>query len=443
MTGLPSGWVTIKLSDLSERITKGSTPTTYGFSYQDAGVRFVKAESLSGRRIIPERCAFINAEAHAAFLRSQLADGDVLFTIAGTLGRVGLVGETDLPANTNQAVAICRPLDKVLSPFIARYLESEHSSAAVQEAKRGVGLQNLNLQQVGDFQLGLPPLPEQRRIVRKLDTLSARSTTARTHLTAIEKLVERYQRAVTERLFEELLAEHGEKELGELCERVTKGASPNWQGFEYATEGIVFVRSQNVLWGALDLTDTAFLPPAFNDKQRNSVIRENDVLLNIVGASIGRSAVATSAISGANCNQAVAVIRLKAPTSSDARYLSQWLMSPAAQAQITENAVDVARANFSLGQAKQLKLPWPPAEIRRETLAKIETAFAKIDRLAAEAAKALRLLGHLDQRILAKAFAGDLVPQDPTDEPAEALLARIREARAAAPKGKRVRKPSV
>lgn len=67
------------------------------------------------------------------------------------------------------------------------------------------------------------------------------------------------------------------------------------------------------------------------------------------------------------------------------------------------------------------------------------TALAKIDHLAAEAATALKLLGHLDQRILAKAFAGDLVPRDPTDEPAETLFAHIRETRTAAPKGKRER----
>lgn len=84
-----------------------------------------------------------------------------------------------------------------------------------------------------------------------------------------------------------------------------------------------------------------------------------------------------------------------------------------------------------------------PIEEQLEIVRRIKAAFAKIDRLAAEAAKALRMLGHLDQRILAKAFAGDLVPQDPTDEPAETLLARIREARAAAPEGKRRRTATI
>jgi type I restriction enzyme S subunit len=71
---------------------------------------------------------------------------------------------------------------------------------------------------------------------------------------------------------------------------------------------------------------------------------------------------------------------------------------------------------------------------------RIETAFTWIDRLAANAASARRLIDHLDQSVLVKAFKGELVPQDPSDEPANILLERIRAERAAAPNAKRRRK---
>lgn len=91
---------------------------------------------------------------------------------------------------------------------------------------------------------------------------------------------------------------------------VTKGSSPGWQGFQYVKDGIPFIRSQNVRWSTLDLSEVVYLPPKFNEAHSNSIIREGDVLVNLVGASVGRSAIATHATDGANTNQAVGIIRL-------------------------------------------------------------------------------------------------------------------------------------
>lgn len=116
---------------------------------------------------------------------------------------------------------------------------------------------------------------------------------------------------------------------------VTKGSSPGWQGFEYIESGVSFVRSQNIRWGALDLSDLAYLPPNFNKSHTNSIIREGDVLLNLVGASIGRSAIATNEIDCANCNQAVGIIRLVNGGIMN-KYLLQYLLSPQAQDHISK-----------------------------------------------------------------------------------------------------------
>ncbi|MBW8319930.1 MAG: type I restriction endonuclease subunit S, partial [Rhizobium sp.] len=94
---------------------------------------------------------------------------------------------------------------------------------------------------------------------------------------------------------------------------------------------------------------------------------------------------------------------------------------------------------LSLSKVGGLPLPLCNPEEQHETVRRIESAFAKIDRLAKEAKRALELVGRLDEAILAKAFRGELVPQDANDEPAEHLLARIRAEREAAPKGKRGR----
>jgi len=88
----------------------------------------------------------------------------------------------------------------------------------------------------------------------------------------------------------------------------------------------------------------------------------------------------------------------------------------------------------------QINIPLPPLEEQREIVRRIDAAFARIDLLAGEAERALKLLGHLDQRILERAFCGGLVSQNPEDEPAATLLARIKTTRAATPDKKRRRR---
>lgn len=110
----------IPLSELCHVVTKGTTPTTLGKPFVESGINFIKAESiLDDHSIDKSKFAFIDEETNALLKRSIIYAGDVVFTIAGTLGRFALIDENVLPANTNQAVAIIRAdLEKVLPEYI-------------------------------------------------------------------------------------------------------------------------------------------------------------------------------------------------------------------------------------------------------------------------------------------------------------------------------------
>jgi type I restriction enzyme S subunit len=105
----------------------------------------------------------------------------------------------------------------------------------------------------------------------------------------------------------------------------------------------------------------------------------------------------------------------------------------------------ISDSGLNLTQSKFMALGIPAFSLpeQSEIIRRIQSAFVWIDRLAADATSARKLIDHLDQSVLAKAFKGELVPQDPADEPASALLDRIRAERAAAPKAKRGRKKAV
>jgi type I restriction enzyme S subunit len=164
------------LMEICSLVTKGTTPTSVGYQYQDEGIRFVKVESLVDGHIDQSKCAYISDAAHANLARSQMQAGDVLVSIAGTLGRVGIVSKQDVPANTNQALAIVRLNDPRLAPYVKAFLELPSTQYQLRSGGKGVGMSNLTLQQIREIQIAIP-----RTEVRRswLDAVDATKETFR------------------------------------------------------------------------------------------------------------------------------------------------------------------------------------------------------------------------------------------------------------------------
>ena len=217
--------------------------------------------------------------------------------------------------------------------------------------------------------------------------------------------------------------------VGQVTYLVTKGSSPKWQGFSYVDKGILFLRSQNVVWGDINLSDIACLPKAFNKKQKKSILKKGDVLLNLVGASIGRAAIASDELEGANMNQAVALIRM-VKNGLNNKLLMHYLLSPETQSFIHGKKVDVARANLSLTDVSLLAVILPPLPEQHRIVSEVERRLSVADAVEETLDAELKRSNALRQSILKQAFSGKLVPQDPNDEPAEKLLERIKREKA-------------
>nr|WP_315495939.1 restriction endonuclease subunit S [uncultured Rhodoferax sp.] len=169
---LPAGWEWVHLAALAEQITKGTTPTTFGHSYTSEGVNFVKIENLDrGRLNLAQMTDFISPQTHEIMSRSQLSAGDVLFSIAGTIGKTAVVLDDDLPANTNQALAIIKGAAKhVNQRFLLLALDSFVSNK-VKDKARGGAMNNISLGDLSELLMTIPPLAEQSRIVTRVEEL--------------------------------------------------------------------------------------------------------------------------------------------------------------------------------------------------------------------------------------------------------------------------------
>jgi len=157
------------LKDVTEVITKGTTPTTAGYTFIEEGINFFKIESIKDDHTINlDKVAHVSEECHMAFKRSQLKEGDILFSIAGAIGRTATISKEDVPGNTNQALAIIRLAHD--SGISNRYLISAFESPLVTEQynkkKRGVAQTNLSLQDIGNLNIPVPTKSAQVEFVQ-------------------------------------------------------------------------------------------------------------------------------------------------------------------------------------------------------------------------------------------------------------------------------------
>ena len=162
------GYSFCRLSDQCELITKGTTPTTIGYDFTDIGVNFIKIENITEEsKFNTDEMMHINDECNIVMKRSQLKEGDILFSIAGAIGRCALVTKDILPANINQALAIIRlKKDAQFSrDFLLATLKSGFIEKQYLKLKRGVAQLNLSLKDVGNFKIPEPPEQEQKKFV--------------------------------------------------------------------------------------------------------------------------------------------------------------------------------------------------------------------------------------------------------------------------------------
>lgn len=181
----------IRLRDVADVITKGTTPTSIGYEFVNKGINFIKVESITeDGAFIENKFAYITDECNKKLSRSQLQENDILFSIAGAIGRVAIVDKNILPANTNQALAIIRLHKGVYEYNFLKYiLKSPAISKQFEKQKQGVAQINLSLKNIGDFEIPVISIEQQKKIADEFDKVTVLIDKRKRQLEKLDELV--------------------------------------------------------------------------------------------------------------------------------------------------------------------------------------------------------------------------------------------------------------
>lgn len=225
----------------------------------------------------------------------------------------------------------------------------------------------------------------------------------------------------------------------QLCEFITKGTTPPKELKTHGDKNIPFLRVTNLTdRGHLDLTDKVFVSNEIHKGfLARSAVYPNDVLMNIVGPPLGQVVVVPDTFSEWNINQAIAIFR--AVDGVLPSFICHYLLSVVAQQWLKARSKTTAgQTNLTLEICRALPFPLPPREEQHAILTLLESVLGSISGEISVIELGIKQSAAQRKNILKAAFSGQLVPQDPNDEPASVLLERIRAERAVRD---RVKKP--
>lgn len=172
---VPACWNIKPLAEVSDFITKGGTPTTYGFDWADEsnGIPFFRSECVTDEGFNPKGMNFIPAEAHNQMSRSEIKPGDLLMTITGNVGRVAKASERFSTANINQHIARIRVLSDggADADFVYQCLKHQAYAIYYRAILTGQAYPQISLEQVRGTPVAFPPLPEQKKIAAILSAV--------------------------------------------------------------------------------------------------------------------------------------------------------------------------------------------------------------------------------------------------------------------------------
>ena len=472
---LPKGWTSTTVGELLP--PGGIFDGPFGSKlktkdYTDSGVRVVRLENVGHLEFVADKETFVSEAKYDELERHRVGEGDVIFaSFVDKDVRVCRLPEIG-PAIAKADCFCLRPDESLVDPdLLVYFLASKQSHAAFAERVQGATRPRVNTKHVKAHQLGLPPLPEQRRIVARLDAIETHRRAVKEKLDRLPNLLDRYRQSVLAAAFRgDLTAAwreaHPDTEpAAALLDRIRAERRRRWdevhggtskkykepkaadssdaptaevyggiegagwvsaplelladpvrgipygivQTGKYVEGGVPTVRCGDVKRFSIEATALKLVDPEIHANYARTVLEGGEVLVAIRG-TVGATAVAGPDMAGMNISREVAMVPVLPGVSPN--YLAYLLASPAGQALMAGKVVGVAQSGINLGDLRRLPTALPPEAEQAEIVRLVSAAMDRIDALEDAAQGRLADLDTLRQATLARAFRGELVPTD-------------------------------
>ncbi|MGY4891123.1 UNVERIFIED_CONTAM: type I restriction endonuclease subunit S [Xanthomonas axonopodis] len=447
MSELPAGWATFSIADIGG-LAGGKTPSKANPAFWSSrDVPWISPKDMKKLYLEDSEDRISKVALSDAGMALYPAKSILMVTRSGILQHTFPVALARVDSTVNQDIKVIAPHSEIDTIFLLYSLRAFGQIILQRCSKAGTTVQSIDSDKLEAFPLPLPPLAEQKRIAQELDALLAQVDTLKARIDAIPALLKRFRQstlaaAFSARLTGEAPAEFDhwqEAKFSSVIEDLRYGTAQKCD-YNGGTTGVL--RIPNIGDRGIVLSDMKSSDFSETEIKKLELMKGDIVLIRSNGSVelVGKSALVSEKEQGLLFAGYLIRVRLD-QAKSIPEFVNYWLKSPAIRQVIEQIARSTSGVNnINSEEIKSLTFTFPSLSAQAEIVRRVEQLFAYADQLEAKVAAAQQRIDALTQSLLAKAFRGELVPQDPSDEPASVLLERIRAQRAATPKPKRGRK---
>ncbi|WP_341489231.1 restriction endonuclease subunit S [Photobacterium damselae subsp. damselae] len=391
-------WPLVKLKDIAELIN-GDRSKNYpsGSDIVNSGILFLNSKNIVNNKLDLRFKSFITQEKFESLSRGKLERNDLVITLRGTLGSCCIFNSKYTTGFINAQMMIIRPNSRVDVAYLYYFITSSDTKNRFERLNTGSAVPQLTGKQVGELEIPLPPLEEQKRIAAILDKADA---IRQKRKQAIE-LADEFLRSVFLDMFGDPVTNPKGWEvrnLQNLTSKLGSGSTPRGGKEAYLSEGISLIRSLNVHDNTFIYKDLAFISNEQAEKLKNVVVQEQDILLNITGASVCRCTIVPNNVLPARVNQHVCIIRVDRALLLP-EFAKRLITSTSFKQMLLRIATSggATREALTKQQVENLSLIVPPMELQKkfcdmvgkvldvDTRTKKQVAFPLFDSLSQKA----------------------------------------------------------